>query len=78
MKKVLLAVAIVATFGLTSCGGGDLCECIDKVSKAESMDDIKALEGECKDVMEKATEEDMKKCMEKESGKEEGGEEESH
>lgn len=29
MKKVLTALAIVAAFGITSCGGPDLCDCVN-------------------------------------------------
>ena len=28
MKKLLLSVTVIATIGLTSCGGASLCECI--------------------------------------------------
>ena len=65
MKKVLLSVAVVAAFGLTSCGGSDVCECLDKVAEAKSPEDI----GEdCINTLKEADESALEDCAKEEDG----------
>lgn len=72
MKKVLLAVAVVAAFGMTSCGGPDVCDCVnleyDEEGKPKDEDLAKKCEEMGKDKSEEEIEEMMKeaeKCEKK-------------
>jgi len=87
MKRVFLSIAVVAALGLTSCGGPDICDCINNIDdegkpkdeglakKCDKMEeDMKdATEEEQKELMEKAL-----KCMEDAAGDDKGGDEEGH
>ncbi len=33
MKRIFLSMAVVATIGLTSCGGDDVCGCLEEAQK---------------------------------------------
>ena len=57
MKKLVLSVAVIATMGLASCGGGGLCEC---VNMDEMTDECKTMKDEWKAKFEKASEEEQK------------------
>lgn len=70
MKKVLFAVALVASFGLTSCGGDDLCSCVDKLTNAKDMDEMKKME-KCVKMVSEAKSEDIEKCSKKDEKEEE-------
>lgn len=61
MKKMFLMVAVVATVGLTSCGGSDLCEC---VNMEEPSDACKEMKKEWETKYKDADEEEQKKMME--------------
>jgi hypothetical protein len=65
MKKVLFAVAVVAAFGLTSCGGDDLCTCTEKLMNAKDMDEMES----CVNMVKDAKPEDLEKCTKKEEEK---------
>ena len=60
MKKVLLSVAVVAAFGLASCGGPDVCEC---VNMEEPSEECKDLEKEWKKEFEEASDEEKEEMM---------------
>lgn len=69
MKKLLLPVAVVATLGFASCGGGDLdlCGCMDLKNKYDSEKEAVEALGEeqvekCMDLMKDAKKEDAEKC----------------
>ncbi len=52
MKKLLLPVAVVATLGFASCGGADVCSCMElseEMMKLESMDEMEKFAEEHKD-----------------------------
>jgi len=68
MKKVLFAVAVVAAFGLTSCGGDDLCTCTEKLMNAKDKDEMKKMES-CVNMVKDAKPEDLEKCTKKEEEK---------
>jgi hypothetical protein len=68
MKKVLFSVAVVAAFGLASCGGDSLCDCVDKIKNAKDMDELKKMESCVKQVAD-AKPEDLEKCSKKEEEK---------
>lgn len=64
MKKMLLMVAVVATVGLTSCGGADVCECMNE-KPDEQSEACKELAKEWEEKMEKAeSDEDKAKVLE--------------
>ena len=52
MKKSLLAVAVVATFGLASCGGPSICDCVELDEEWREAEDQEAWEEENKDKIE--------------------------
>ncbi len=64
MKKVLFSVAFVAAFGLVSCGGPSMCDCVEgrkemreKIKEADGdKDKIKEIEEEYKDMKEECEE----------------------
>ena len=79
MKKVLLSVAVVATFGMASCGGSDVCDCVSMVDDmakeikdaGDDADKMKEITEkydekakECEKRMKDMSEEDAKKAME--------------
>lgn len=60
MKKMILMVAVVATVGLTSCGGADMCEC---VNMEEPSDACKEMEKEWKEKYKEASDEEKEKMQ---------------
>jgi hypothetical protein len=65
MKKVLLSMAVIATFAMTSCGGDAMCECMegrlemrkqinaageDEAKIDKIRESFKAQKDECKDL----------------------------
>ncbi len=63
MKKVLFSVAFVAAFGLVSCGGPSMCDCVE--GRKEMMEKIKEADGDEDKIKEiEAEYEDMKKDCE--------------
>jgi hypothetical protein len=76
MKKVIYSVAIVATMALASCGGSEVCDCVnlagemEKEMKADGADMEKVQEKykdkmeACKKLGEGKSEEEMKKLQE--------------
>lgn len=51
MKKLLLPVAVVATIGFASCGGADVCGCLElseEMMKIDDTDKMKAFAEEHK------------------------------
>lgn len=79
MKKVLLSVAVVAAFGMASCGGPDYCDCLnmtedmakemkdagdDADKQKEIAEKYKEKGEECAEMAKDMSEEDAKKAME--------------
>jgi len=69
MKKLILSVAVVSAFALSSCGGGDLslCDCMGLKDKYPSKKDAEKELGEekvkkCIETMKDAKDEDKEKC----------------
>lgn len=68
MKKVFLSVAVIAAFGMTSCGGDlSLCDCMGLRDKYDSKDAAEKDLGadkvnKCEETLDKAKEEDIKAC----------------
>ena len=76
MKKVLISVAVVAAFGMASCGGPDACECMNEKAGEES-DACKELAEERAKELKEADEEGKKKLQDEWAKEAEGCEKDS-
>ena len=68
MKKVFLSVVVIATFGMTSCGGDlSLCDCLGLKDKYDSKEAAEKDLGadkinKCEETFKNAKEEDITAC----------------
>jgi hypothetical protein len=71
MKKLILSIAVITAFALSSCGGKDgedlsVCDCVNMKDDADdkTKEACKTMEKEWKDKYEKASDEEKKKLQE--------------